>query len=172
MTRTGPLTAGATALLLLGGGLLGWHLYLDHTEYRPPAVALSHGECQGTLDDPGITALLGSTPRVFVDTGVRPATPDLKPGLVCTVQGQGQRLLFASVLSAGDANGTEDGEAAFGCTLNGKAEPYRARLRVDRNFPPTAIPDQEHRAELVTGFAKRAAEKLGCANGAESLTVK
>ncbi|MFJ6379991.1 hypothetical protein ACIQI7_08305 [Kitasatospora sp. NPDC092039] len=170
MKRFRLVIAGSTALLL-GGGLLGWHVYLDRTGYRPPAVNLSHGECRGTLDAPGFAALLGHTPRVFVETGFRVPARDGVPGLDCRVEGQGGRVL--QVMAAGAAypgNGL-DGEVSFGCTLNGKNEPYRAALRFSPDFPSADRPDQVHVTELLTGFAVRAAQELGCANGAESVTA-
>ncbi|MFF2143579.1 hypothetical protein [Kitasatospora sp. NPDC058190] len=158
-------------VLALGGGLLGWHLYLDRTEYRPSAVSLSHGECEGTLGDPGIAAMLGHTPRVFVETGLHIPDRGIKPSLRCTVEGQGGRTLYALAVSVDRPTDLEDGQATFNCTLKGKAEPYRASLRVGR-LPQADTPARVRADELVTGFAARAAEKLGCANGAESLTVR
>ncbi|MFE7527249.1 hypothetical protein ACFU7Y_16220 [Kitasatospora sp. NPDC057542] len=172
MKRSQALLAGGTALLL-GGGLLGWHLYLDHTEYRPPAVALSHGECRGLLDDPGIAELLGRAPRVFATTEYVPATAEAKPSLHCRISGEDGRSLaadaeFGDVRSGGDSLGA----AAFGCSVNGRTEVYRAVLRITakgrKPFPDG--PGRERMGELASGFAKRAAEQqLGCAGGAEQL---
>ncbi|MFJ7245622.1 hypothetical protein ACIQWA_13360 [Kitasatospora sp. NPDC098652] len=171
MKHIRTLTVGATTLVVLGGGLLGWHVYLDRTEYRPPAVSLSHGECEGTLDDPGFAALLGATPRVFVDTDFRTGTTDLKPRLRCSVQGQGERRVLAYAFNTDEATVTAPGEATFTCTLNGKAELYWAALRPDRQFPQADLPAPDRRDALLTGFARKAAGKLGCANGAESFTI-
>ncbi|MFE4971002.1 hypothetical protein ACFRAR_02650 [Kitasatospora sp. NPDC056651] len=168
MKRFRLVIAGSTALLL-GGGLLGWHVYLDQSRYRPPAVALSHGECRGTLDAPGFSALLGHTPRVFVETGFRPSTRDTTPGMDCRIEGQGGRVLQVMANSATYPGNGLDGEVAFGCTLNDKVEPYRAALRFGK-VPSADIPDRKHVTELLTGFAQRAAQELGCAGGAESVT--
>ncbi|MEU9076941.1 hypothetical protein ACFYUY_29505 [Kitasatospora sp. NPDC004745] len=173
MRHPRPLTAGLTALLL-GGGLLGWHAYLDRTGYRPPAVSLSHDECRGALADPGVAELLGRTPRVFANTRYLAPQPDSRPVLDCDVTGQGGRTLFASVTDgAGGISGDGIGVAVFGCTLNGRTEPYQAVLRLTEDgVRPAGGPGRERMGELVTGFAERAAATFGCAGGAGSLTVR
>ncbi|MET8629262.1 hypothetical protein ABZW30_36945 [Kitasatospora sp. NPDC004669] len=106
-----------------------------------------------------------------METGLHIPDRGVKPSLRCTVEGQGGRTLYAPAVSVDFATDREAGQATFNCTLLGKAEPYRAALRVGR-FPQADVPARERADELVTGFAERAAVKLGCANGAESLTVK
>ncbi|MEV8322363.1 hypothetical protein [Kitasatospora sp. NPDC056731] len=172
MKHSGPLIAGGTALLL-GSGLLGWHLYLDHTEYRPPAVELSHGECKGALADPDVAELLGGTPRVFVSTRYRSAQPNSPAALDCTLTGERGRVLLAAVTKgSAAASGDNAGAVAFTCTLNGTTTPYRASLRLtDKTLHATDSPSPARMGELATGFARRTAETFGCANGAESLTT-
>ncbi|MFJ6769685.1 hypothetical protein ACIQOV_01660 [Kitasatospora sp. NPDC091257] len=174
MKRSQALLAGGTALLL-GGGLLGWHLYLDHGAYRPPAVSLSHGECRGLLDDPAVAELLGRAPRVFAVTEYTSATAEVKPSLHCRISGEDGRSLtadaeFGDVRSGGDTLGA----AAFGCSVNGRTEAYRAVLRItvkDGGHLPDG-PGRKRMGELAGGFAERAAERqLGCAGGAERLEV-
>nr|BFD92505.1 hypothetical protein KitaXyl93_38650 [Kitasatospora sp. Xyl93] len=166
------LTAGGTALLL-GGGLLGWHVYLDRTEYRPPAVSLSHGECRGLLDDPGIAGLLGRAPRVHATTEYRPATDGTKPSLRCRISGADGRTLTADAEPGTvGAGGDGLGAAAFGCAVNGRTEPYRAVLRITGKdgAPLPDGPGRERMGRLASGFAQRAAERqLGCTGGAERL---
>ncbi|MFE4396191.1 MULTISPECIES: hypothetical protein [Streptomycetaceae] len=174
MKHPRALIAGGSALLL-GGGLLGWHLYLDHTAYRPPAVALSHGECRGLLDDPAVTGLLGGAPRVFVETTYRAATPDAPASVRCSVNGGDGRLLtaeasFGGVLSGGDSLGA----VGFECTVDGRRTGYRAVLRLtgkDGKLLPDG-PGRKRMGEAARGFAERAAgQQLGCAGGAERLDV-
>ncbi|MFI2608083.1 hypothetical protein [Kitasatospora sp. NPDC018619] len=175
MRRPRALAAGGTALLL-GAGLLGWHVYLDRTAYRPPAVALSHGECRGLLDDPGIAALLGRAPRVFATTEYLPAADGAKPSLHCRISGEDGRSLTADAgTTAVGTGGAGVGAASFGCSLNGRTELYLAVLRVTGK-DGAAFADGPGRArmgELAGGFARRAAERqLGCAGGAEQLEAR
>ncbi|MEU3570994.1 hypothetical protein AB0E96_21620 [Kitasatospora sp. NPDC036755] len=173
MKHPRALVAGGAALLL-GGGLFGWHLYLDHTSYRPPAVALSHGECRGLLDDPAVPGVLGGAPRVYVRTDFRAATGTEPASVRCSVNGEGGRLLtveagFGVVLSgAGGSAGAVD----FQCALDGRSTGFRAVARLTGKDGKALAdgPGRERMGGLAKGFAERAASALGCANGAEAVT--
>ncbi|MGW3073672.1 MULTISPECIES: hypothetical protein [unclassified Kitasatospora] len=174
MRHPRALTAGGAALLL-GGGLLGWHLYLDHTSYRPPAVTLSHGECRGLLDDPDVARVLGGAPRVYVRTDYRTADETNPASVRCSVNGEDGRLLtaeasFGVVLPGGDSAGAVD----FECTLDGKRTGYRAVVTLTGKDGKAVAdgPGRERMGRIAGGFAERAAGKqLGCAGGAERLQV-
>ncbi|MGW3039807.1 hypothetical protein ACWC9T_07070 [Kitasatospora sp. NPDC001159] len=174
MRHPRAVIAGGAALVL-GGGLLGWHVYLDHTAYRPPAVTLSHGECLGLLDDPEVAELLGGAPRVYAETDYRTANGTTTPSVRCSVNGKGGRLLIAEVSSGYVRSGGDSvGAVSFGCSLDGRGSGYRAVVKLtDKNGALFEDgPGRERMGELASGFAKRAAEKqLGCADGAEQLDV-
>ncbi|MBD0674090.1 hypothetical protein [Streptomyces sp. CBMA156] len=173
MKHPRALTAGGAALLL-GGGLLGWHLYLDHTAYRPPAVALSHGECLGLLDDPDVTALLGGAPRVYVQTDHRTADATAPASVRCSVNGEGGLLLTAEASVGAELTGGDSrGAANFDCVLDGRSTGYRAVVRLTGK-DGRALADEPGRrrmGRLAGGFAERAGKQLGCAGGAERLDV-
>ncbi|MFJ9693738.1 hypothetical protein [Kitasatospora sp. NPDC101183] len=167
MKHPRTVVAGVTALAL-GGGLLGWHVYLDRTSYRPAAVQLGHGECLGLLDDPSLPDLLGGQPRVRVRTDHRDTG---SPTVTCSVTGAGGRRLTAEA-SPGPARRGGDGvgSASFVC---GDAR-YHALVRLtgpdDRLLPDG--PDSSRMAELARDFARRAAERpLHCPGGPEGLAV-
>ncbi|CAM5583094.1 hypothetical protein BOQ63_002530 (plasmid) [Streptomyces viridifaciens] len=172
MRHPRALIAGGAALLL-GAGLLGWHVYLDQTSYRPPAVTLSHGECRGLLDDPGVAEVLGGAPRVSVRTDYRTADETNPASVRCSVNGEDGRLLtaeaaFGAVLPGGNSAGA----IGFACTLDGKPTGYRAVVTLTGKDGKVLAdgPGRARMNELARGFAERAAGKqLGCAGGAESV---
>lgn len=174
MKHPRALIAGGAALLL-GGGLLGWHVYLDRTSYRPPAVTLSHGECRGLLDDPGVAEVLGGAPRVFVRTDYRTADERNPASVRCSVNGEDGRLLTAeAAFGVAPRGGDSAGAVSFECTLDGKRTGYRAVVTLTGK-DGKVLADGPGRARmngLARGFAERAAGKqLGCAGGAEQLDV-
>ncbi|WP_316522017.1 hypothetical protein [Kitasatospora brasiliensis] len=175
MKHPRAVIAGGAALLL-GGGLLGWHLYLDHTAYRPPTVALTHGECGGLLDGPEVAKVLGGAPRVYVHTEFRKADETTPASIRCSVNGEDGRLLIAEASFGGvRAGGDSLGAAEFQCTLDGKGTGYRAVVELNgANGQLLADgPGRELMGKVAGGFAERAARtRLGCTGGAEQLTVK
>ncbi|MFJ5119653.1 hypothetical protein [Kitasatospora sp. NPDC088548] len=106
------LAVPAALLLVLGGGLFGWHRHLDAVEDRPPAVDLSHGECRGALDGPGFTGLLGATHRVRVETQYRPGDAKSATVLACVVTGPGGRTLTVTARGAATEAERDRDEAA------------------------------------------------------------
>jgi hypothetical protein len=184
----------AAVLLVLGGGLFGWHQYLDADEARPPAVSLSHGECQGLLDDPRFGATLSSARTVSVRSQSTRVQPSDSLNLSCSVRGQGRRTL--AVTTAGWASDAEriheeglrvpqdflafpQGEAdahvavvRFTCVTKSPTDGtertwyYLATLNLtDSGDKSYQGPGGATTAELVVAFARRAAAKpLGCTN--------
>ncbi|GAB2691779.1 hypothetical protein [Kitasatospora kifunensis] len=193
---SGVRRAGAVAAvpLILGGGLFGWHQYLDADETRPPAVSLSHGECQGLLDDPRFGATLGAARTVSVHSQSIQAQSTDPLTLSCSVQGAGRRTL--TVTAAGWATDPErvheeygqaprdflsfpEGEAdahvgvvRFTCVTKSPADGtertryYLATLSLtDSGDKSYQGPGGATTAELVVAFARRAAAKpLACTN--------
>ncbi|MCG6494822.1 hypothetical protein [Kitasatospora sp. A2-31] len=164
-----PALVTAGLIVLLGGGLLGWHRYLDASEHRPPAVDLAHGECMSTLADPAFAGLLGATQRVRLDTQYRPGDDKSGPVLICVVQGGGGRTLTASALGLADgapAPGDTVGTARFDCGPAGRTRPYLATVRLTGDTDhPVAGPGATRMAELAAVFARAAAgtQALDCA---------
>ncbi|MEY9943256.1 hypothetical protein [Kitasatospora sp. GAS1066B] len=193
---SGTRRAGAMAAvpLVLAGGLFGWHQYLDAHEARPPAVSLSHGECQGLLDDPRFGATLGSARTVSVHSQSTKGQPSDPLSLSCSVQGSGRRTL--TVTAAGWATDPErvheeygqapsdflkfpDGEGdarvgvvRFTCVTKSPADGteqtwyYLATLNLkDPGDKSYQGPGGPTTAELVVAFARQAATKpLACTN--------
>ncbi|WP_406200940.1 hypothetical protein OH807_20610 [Kitasatospora sp. NBC_01560] len=169
MNRSALTAAGAAGVVvLLGGGLLGWHHHLDATEHRPPAVSLANGECRGALADPGFAGLLGATGRVRVDTQYRPADEKQGPVLLCVVYGAGHRVLTVAALGPGTdapAPGGTVGTARFGCATAGRTEPYTVTVRLTGS---NDTPGAARMTALADTFARAAAGPgaLACAAGA------
>ncbi|WP_153882793.1 hypothetical protein [Streptomyces sp. CB01881] len=194
VTPDGTRRAGAAlgVLVLLGGGLAGWHAYLDAAADHPPAVSLSHGECRGALADERIGRLLGAARTVRVESDYRPAEAGRPPRLRCFAAGQGEHALSFEVEAARSAEERADAAARalpkgarrfdgggadhrtgvlrFDCAVKApetgeeRTAYYLATVKAGlRDRPPATGPGEETMAELAVVLGRQAAEQvLGC----------